>query len=434
MEGNYWYTLVELGTVAVEVVLIVLFSNRMKMKPRVSIGMRAFSFLAFFLPLAILSLCKVMPVIRVMYSFLGLTLLYRLCYDTDLPNSIYMTALFLILSVVADIICSYCLNWIGINNIGISNSAFDRVTYNVISKLIHLILIQAAPCLIKHKQTHLSFVGAIPLLTAQFASLVICVCVYFSGANHVEVAPQTMIGVLATLYVNIVICFYVEAISARNEMAREKEVAEREYQYNIKYYESVKQSQEETRCLWHEIKKYMNTIHTLVDASENQAASQCMVEVEEVFDGLTVNVDVGNNIISGILSIGLQQAKHYHIPFHVDAWVSADLGVAPQDLFIILGNAIDNAIEECSQHEKPDSSYINVSIHQKDLLLAIKVENPCRLKQTPKPGKIHGYGLKNVKRCVEKYDGELQVDAKEGIFTFFVLLNMKESISDGEKI
>lgn len=177
--------------------------------------------------------------------------------------------------------------------------------------------------------------------------------------------------------------------------------------------------------MWHEIKKYMNTIHTLVDGGENQAAFRCMEEAETLFDGLTVNVDVGNPIISGILSIGLQQAKQFQIPFHIDVWVAPELGVAPQDLFIILGNAIDNAIEECSQISPEDQPQIWVSIHQKGKLLAIKVENPCRSQPTPKPGKIHGYGLKNVKRCVEKYEGELQAEARDGIFRFFVLLNLK---------
>lgn len=59
-------------------------------------------------------------------------------------------------------------------------------------------------------------------------------------------------------------------------------------------------------------------------------------------------------------------------------------------------------------------------------MLGIKVENPCRPQQPPKPGKIHGHGLKNVKRCVDKYNGELQAVVQDGVFRLFVLLNMKK--------
>lgn len=422
MADRLIYPLVELGTVAVEAVLLVLYCNRLNIRPSMSIGKTVACYILFFAPLALMSIFSVMAVLRIGYSFIGMVVLYRFSYDVDWPNGMYLTAVFLILSLVSDILLSYCFAVIGIENNGLSGEAFDRIAYNGIAKLMHLILIQTVPYLIRRKQPHVSFTGAIPLITAQLTSLLICLCLHITGALVGNLPVGTIIGVIGTLYVNIVICFYVEAICVKNDLEREKELLEREYQHNLKYYESIKQSQEETRALWHEIKKYLNTIHALVDGGENIAAVQCMDEVEQVFGGLTVNVDVGNKIINSILSIGLQLSKQNQIPFHVDVWVSEDLGVAPQDLFIILGNAIDNAIEECLQLSNP---YINVSIHQKEDLLVIKVENPCRQQPTPKPGKIHGYGLKNIKRCVDKYDGELQASVQDNIFYFFVLLNMK---------
>lgn len=38
-----------------------------------------------------------------------------------------------------------------------------------------------------------------------------------------------------------------------------------------------------------------------------------MSEVEELFTNLTVNVDLGNNIISSILSIGLHQTPQFSL-------------------------------------------------------------------------------------------------------------------------
>lgn len=424
MADNLIYSLVELGTVAVEVVLILLYCNRLNVKSTVSPGITAACYALFLAPLAVMSLCSAMPVWRIGYSFVGLALLYRFCYDIDWPNSIYLTAVFLILSLASDILCSYVFNVIGIENNGLSGNALERIAYNGIAKLLHLILIQTIPFLIRRKQSRISFVGIIPLLTAQLASLMICLCLYFTGIHTGRLPLGTIVGVVATLYVNIVICFYVEAISAKNDLDREKELMERKYQNDLKYYESIKKSQEETRSLWHEIRKYLNTIHALVDSGQNSAAVQCMDEVEQHFGELTINVDVGNSIINSILSVGLHQAQENHIPFYIDAWVSANLGVLPQDLFIILGNAIDNAIEECRQMSVEQKPYIQVSIHQKGKMLAIKIENPCRPQSMPKPGKIHGYGLKNVQRCAEKYNGELQTIIQDNVFHFFVLLNM----------
>lgn len=425
MGDNAFFPIIETGTVFVEIALIVLYCRRVNMVMIISGWKCALAYLLFFVPFAFLSFIPVNPWLRVCCSFLGISCLYWICYDIDFPNSVYLTVGFLSLSVVSDIVCSYCVGLLGIPYNGISGSPTDRIAYNTAAKLIHLILIQIFPYLLRRKQANVSFVGTIPLLTAQLASLMICLCLYDVGVQSGIIAIKTAVAVLATLYVNIVISFYIEAIGVKNRLEREKEVFELEYQRDLKYYESVKQSQEETRSLWHEIKRYMNTIHALVDGGDNQAAMQCMNEAEQVFNDLTVNVDVGNKIISSILSVGLQQAKQHSIPFRVDVWVSEKLGVSPQDMFIILGNAIDNAIEECCQLAPEQETYINVSIHQKNKMLVIKIENPCRLKPSPKPGKIHGYGLKNVKRCVEKYNGEMQAQTSDGIFNFFVLLNMK---------
>ena len=164
LADNFIYSLVELGTVAVEVVLILLYCNRLNVKSTMSTGITAACYALFLTPLAIMSLCSAMPAWRIGYSFVGLALLYRFCYDIDWPNSIYLTAVFLILSLASDILCSYGFDVIGIENNGLSGSAFERIAYNGIAKLLHLILIQTVPFLIRRKQPRISFVGIIPLL------------------------------------------------------------------------------------------------------------------------------------------------------------------------------------------------------------------------------------------------------------------------------
>ena len=138
MADNFIYSLTELGTVAVEVVLILLYCNRLNVKSTMSTGITAACYALFLTPLAIMSLCSAMPVWRIGYSFVGLALLYRFCYDIDWPNSIYLTAVFLILSLASDILCSYAFEVIGIENNGLSGSAFERIAYNGIAKLLHL--------------------------------------------------------------------------------------------------------------------------------------------------------------------------------------------------------------------------------------------------------------------------------------------------------
>lgn len=425
LDDNLIFTWIEIGTALIEVILILFYCQRLKLPKRISSVGIIGVFSLFFCFLSAFSIFPVLPWIRLILSFLGLSCLFYVSYDIDFANTVYMTAGFLLLSVIADSLCSFMIEIAGLPDYGLGSKPYYRITYNAISKLLHLILIQSTAWILRRKTVHVSFAGSIPLLTAQLASLVVCMLLHYSDVISGGISIRTVIGVLAILYINIVICFYVEAIGAKNELEQEKEATEREYQYKLKYYESVKQSQEETRALWHEIQKYLNTMETLLGSQENEAASKCLLEANHRFHDLTKAVDVENPVLNGILNLGVQNAKKHNIPIHLDVWVNETLGVAPQDLFIILGNAIDNAIEECSQFSSKSAPEIRVSIHQKGQLLFIKVTNPCGTVPEKKPGKIHGYGLKNVQRCVNKYNGELQTGIENSIFHFFVLLNMK---------
>ena len=425
MENKLILTGIEIGTVLIEILLVLLYTQRLKLPKRPSHKRILCAYALFFVFLAFFSVLPIFPWMRILLSFVSLTCLYHFCYDIDLSNSIYITAIFLLLSLISDILCSFIVTLAGIPDFGVGNNPYDRITYYTSAKLTHLICIQLSVPFLRKKQANVSFIGTLPLLTAQIASLIVCMLLHYSDLHSGSSSLRTIVCVLAILYINIVICFYVEAVSIKNELTHEKESIEREYQFKLKYYESIKQSQEETRSLWHEIQKYLNTMQTLLNSQENEAASNCMMEANRRFHDLTTTVDVGNSVLNGILNIGLQEARQHHIPFHIDAWVSENLGVTPQDLFIILGNAIDNAIEECTQLSPDIEPSIHISIHQKEKFLVIKVDNPCRPVPTAKSGKIHGYGLKNVQRCVSKYNGEIQTKNDHGTFHFFVLLNMK---------
>jgi hypothetical protein len=418
------YNFIEAGTILAETILIILYCRRLNFHATTGKWQLILGYTSLFIPLCLLSFFLDLPWLRILYSFVGISLLFMLCYGLNIPNSVYLSALFLTLSAIADIGCSYCMTFLGISNEGYTGQPMDRIAYNVAAKLIHLILIHLITIFIPRKKANNTFGGTLPLLTAQIASLIACLCLYFSGGTHHDISSITIIGILAMFYVNIIVCLFVETLTTKNELLREKELAAQEYQYRLKYYSSLKQSQEETRALWHDIKKYLNAMKSLIGVENNAAANSCLEEAEQLFENLAVNVDVGNNVISGILSIELQNANSHKIPFHVDAWVPEKINVAPQDLFIILGNAIDNAIEECDALPAESERYINISIRQKAQLVVMKVDNPCRESQTAKPGYIHGYGLKNVRRCVEKYHGELQYGADHGVFHFFALLNL----------
>lgn len=109
------------------------------------------------------------------------------------------------------------------------------------------------------------------------------------------------------------------------------------------------------------------------------------------------------------------------------------------DLYSLLGNAIDNAIEAVmrlageqraiSITVRPSRAFLSVSISN-SILPGSRIEFVDGLPETTKDDKrYHGYGMKSIKAVVDKYGGDLSVSVRENIFN----LNMLFPRQDGDE-
>ena len=82
--------------------------------------------------------------------------------------------------------------------------------------------------------------------------------------------------------------------------------------------------------------------------------------------------------------------------------------ISAVDLYVIIGNTFDNAIEACVSLPE-EFRHINLKLRMQKSMLLYSIENPYVEKKLHLQGKYHGYGLKNVQKCVEKYHGTMSV-------------------------
>ena len=110
----------------------------------------------------------------------------------------------------------------------------------------------------------------------------------------------------------------------------------------------------------------------------------------------------------------------------------------PTDLSILIGNALDNAIESVEKISDPDKRLIHVSVNRQKGFLRIRVENcyegdirfVAGLPSTRKDARYHGYGMKSIRSVVEKYNGSMTVKAEDGWFELRLLFPVPQSTAD----
>ena len=99
------------------------------------------------------------------------------------------------------------------------------------------------------------------------------------------------------------------------------------------------------------------------------------------------------------------------------------MSVTAVDLYILLGNTLDNAIEACESLPE-EERYIHLRFGTFHEILFLQIKNPYAEDYPQRSkGKNHGYGLQNVQRCVNKYEGHMATEQKDGVFTLWLRLN-----------
>lgn len=101
------------------------------------------------------------------------------------------------------------------------------------------------------------------------------------------------------------------------------------------------------------------------------------------------------------------------------------------DIYSLLGNIIDNAFESVCKLADTQDRVINLEIRKRGNLLNIQEENyyagdvlfenglPVTSKQDKR---YHGFGIKSIRMLVEKYKGELQIQAQDQVFSINILI------------
>lgn len=139
--------------------------------------------------------------------------------------------------------------------------------------------------------------------------------------------------------------------------------------------------------------------------------------------------------MDAIINFKFAAASKFDIKFSLKIFIPNELPIDICDIGIILGNAIDNAIEavrECRYQKK----IIEISMGVKKEAWVVVIKNPYEHKieknrtgipvSTKKEKQRHGYGLKSIMRIADKYQGEVVIETKDGIFSLIIVLNFGE--------
>ena len=154
-------------------------------------------------------------------------------------------------------------------------------------------------------------------------------------------------------------------------------------------------------------------------------------EVQNMIEVYDSDANTGNEALDTLL---MEKGLYCHL-HNIDWTCVADGKLLERidvvDLFTMIGNALDNAVEGAEKCGPDQYKSISVRIWKKDLFTVIQVENSFAgdiqyENGLPKSSKgddaNHGFGLRSIRSIAEKYGGTVSVKTEDQIFTLTILL------------
>lgn len=250
---------------------------------------------------------------------------------------------------------------------------------------------------------------------------------YTPGKDNFEAGSGMWLVIYLAQLLLIVILYLQSELFKKSAMRQELAVMNMLWKKEQEQYELSKENialiNQKCHDLKHQIRaiRYMNKDE--IDAYLNEMEGSI-----EIYESI---VKTGNEVLDTILTEKSLYCKERGITVSCVADGSQMGFINTIDLYAILGNALDNAIEAVEKFMHQEKRQIDVMIYRQQQFLVINIVNPMKEKlvfeeELPKTTKAdrfhHGFGLKSIQYMVKKYDGNLNVSVEDGCFSLKILI------------
>ena len=372
-----------------------------------------------------LSFWEEAALIRMVYCVVACWILAKYLFESTVFQSFFSAISFACLFVLTDVFAITIASMMNIDVDVVMSYGVIRSVYVIFCRMIMFVVVLIILGITRRKRNAVTLPFLIAIMPGSIVGMVLgiyfCQSVQHTGQ---DVPIPILIISAGLLYLNIMIVFYAEKMQEAIEQKHYLELSEQHYAMQEQYYEQLREDQNETRAMFHDINKYLQAMQALAAESNTEQAKEVLSQAQDLFHGIGNVVDVGNSVVNVLLSDYIAKAQDNEISFDFDISIPENLGITAVEVYVIMGNTLDNAIEACCALPVK-RRYIHLQMRTFHDMLFYKIENPyAEDYQKRNKGKNHGFGLQNVKRCVEKYNGDMLIEKDDRLFKLSLHLNI----------
>lgn len=209
-----------------------------------------------------------------------------------------------------------------------------------------------------------------------------------------------------------------------------------QYHSQIAVYKMLAEQYRQSERLRHDMKNHIIALLALSRNQEWEKLDRYLRNMESI--ALDADGDMtGNKAVDALLYQKRKRAEGENIKWECDVQMPKGYGIHEFDLCVLFGNILDNALEACERMQGDECRFIHIQARTVKKCFLLEVKNSMDRSEKYTDGcskkgdsREHGIGLLNVSDVVNKYNGGMNTEAGDGVFTLSVLMPMNDSVHD----
>ena len=350
-----------------------------------------------------------------------------------LLNKILAPLIFETVLIIGNSMVLFCIsNFSGISILELSTKSFiGRYVHIFICKLVMtaILAIILRIFVIEERFTAVDFLAYLlfPVVS------VINLNIFMSIGYEYDISKHTtaiIIVVCAIAVINILVLVLFKNTVRNTTASYELEMINSRKELEEQKYTELRELYDSLALTRHDLKDHLIYIEALISQKRYDEANNYIRDRKsEISDSRRIKV-TGDRLLDYIINSKLSHRKD--ITLVVSGRIEPLPRIEELDLVSLYGNILDNAIEGT---EGCEEKYIELSFSLtgnyqsvicKNTVPSSVLKNNAGLATTKRDKKAHGYGIKSIRRVVDKYSGLIEFSEVDGRFCVQVAFPVKE--------
>nr|WP_319488912.1 GHKL domain-containing protein [uncultured Caproiciproducens sp.] len=372
------------------------------------------------------------PILNFLYLLVASCLVGFFIYDAKHLSEVNQIVILIVSYAGCDAVTSSFLSII-------TKSAIPLYSNNSILLLLNVILLQVLMIVVykllivffkKQKLAYLFkrqfiFLTIFPILNIVVIYIITILAAY--KVDRITAHFTIMVMAIISAILNITAVYFFEYVSKSDRLENEILLIQQRMDMQYNYYQQLDLEYDNSQKIMHDIKNHIEIIERLYRTEQNEKGLEYTKKITKIINEQGMKFKSDNRILNIIVNEKIKVCETHKIVFTYSV-ENLDLDFLDEiDVTAIFANLLDNAIESCEKITS-GNRFIELRIYQFNKMIIINLINSVEIVPIKNGGafvsskKNHkAIGLSNVKRTVNKYNGDLNIEIEQNKFSVSIM-------------